>query len=95
MASEACDQASAKRLTEIQQQIKKLTVEGMAIADDLCVQFSLGDAPFASNYGSGGLTYYPKGHNAKQLEEGERYLDTDLSGEIVDEKWMSSNSWGC
>ena len=82
-----------KRLTEIQEQIKTLTLEGMKIADEEQVTFYLGDAPFASQYGSGGMEYYPKGEGPFIDEWGEE-VTSDWNGPVRG-RWMASNSWGC
>ena len=82
-----------KRLAEIQEQIKELTREGMKLADEEQVTFYLGDAPFASQYGSGGLEYYPKGDGPFIDECGDE--TTTEWGDSVRGRWMASNSWGC
>jgi len=87
------NEANIKRLAEIQQQIKDLTKEGMCIADEEQVKFYLGDAPFATQYGSGGLEYYPNGEGEFVDEYGEEV--TADWGDSVRGRWMASNSWGC
>ena len=82
-----------KRLTEIQEQIKTLTLEGMKIADEEQVIFDLSSAPFTAQYGSGGMEYYPKGEGPFIHEWGEEA--TDSWGDPVRGQWMASNSWGC
>lgn len=86
------DEAKIKRLVEIQEQIKALTEEGMKIADEQDVKFELGDAPFANNYGSGGLEYYPNGDGPFIDEYGH---EITTYGDSVRGQWMASNSWGC
>ena len=89
------DEKKIARPAEIQEQIKQLTTEGMAIADSEGVNFSLGDAPFAQNYGSGGLEYYSK-HPEATDEWGEPVSEMTTGwGDEVAGRWMSSNSWGC
>ena len=87
------DEAKIKRLSEIQEQIKSLCKEGMEIADDEQVTFYLGDAPFAGQYGSGGMEYYPKGEGPFSGEYDEEV--TTSWGDSVRGQWMASNSWGC
>lgn len=88
-------QENIERLSAIQAEIAKLTEEGIQIADTEQVVFSLGSAPFAENYGSGGLEYYPKGDGPYYEDEDEEYEVTDMAGESVRGQWMFSNSWGC
>lgn len=87
------DEAKIKRLVEIQEQIKTLTEEGMKIANEEQVSFYLGDAPFASQYGSGGMVYYPEGEGPFIDEDGEEA--TSSWGDSARGQWMASNSWGC
>jgi hypothetical protein len=89
------NEANIKRLAEIQQLIATLTREGMQIADKEQVKFYLGNAPFANNYGSGGLEYYPDGDGPYTDPDDPDYEVTDQCGESVRGQWMSSNSWGC
>lgn len=86
------NEVKIKRLSEIQDQIAALAKEGMAIANECQVIFQLGHAPFAENYGSGGLKYYPEGDGPYMKDD---YELTDMGGESVRGQWMSSNSWGC
>ena len=89
------DEAKIKRLAEIQDEITKLTREGMAISDEVGVNFSLATAPFAANYGSGGLEYYSKHPDATD-DYGEPVSEMTTGwGDEVAGEWMSSNSWGC
>lgn len=87
------NEANIKRLSEIQEQIKALTLEGMKIADEEAVKFELGDAPFAQNYGSGGLEYYP--NNDEFVDEWGEGHGSTMWGDSTKGQWMSSNSWGC
>ena len=87
------DEAKIKRLAEIQDEIEKLTQEGMSIADEQGVIFSLSRCSFTNNYGSGGLEYYPNGETPYVDDYGDS--PTTMWGDPVDGNWMSSNSWGC
>lgn len=87
------DESRIERLSEIQKQINALVIEGMTIADEEQVVFYLGDAPFAEQYGSGGMTYYPNGEGPFINEDGEE-ISTSW-GDNVRGEWMASNSWGC
>lgn len=87
------NQEKIKRLAEIQEQIKTLCEEGMKIADEEQVTFYLGNAPFASQYGSGGMEYIPEGEGPFINEDGDE-VETSW-GDPVRGQWMASNSWGC
>lgn len=88
------NEANIKRLSEIQEEITRLTKEGMQIADEEQVLFDLGDAPFTTQYGSGGMRYYPKGDEPYIDPEWGEEVTTDW-GDSVRGQWMASNSWGC
>lgn len=81
------DEAKIKRLTEIQEQINALIAEGVEIADEEQVTFSLGSTPFAAAYGMGGYRYVPSNsEEAKEREKCEWYPEYQISG------WLSSSS---
>ena len=54
------DKAKIERLAEIQKEISKLAAEGVQIAEDEGVNFSLAQTPMAEGYGIGSLEYVPK-----------------------------------
>ena len=87
------DQVKITRLAEIQEQIKTLCDEGVAISNELDVEFSLASSAFTNQYGSGGMTYYPEGEGPFIDSDGDE--QTTSWGDSVRGQWMASNSWGC
>lgn len=85
-------QEKIARLAAIQQEIEALCREGMAIAEEEKVIFSLSSTSIAQEYGMGGLAYIPK---KSGLDRWGDAVDPDDSYFEAGDGWTSSSSDSC